>query len=30
MGYVSVFEDAGFREVGRAGKRRLVMRLDLT
>lgn len=30
MGYVSVFEDAGFREVGKAGKRRHVMRLDLS
>lgn len=30
MGFVSVFEEAGFRELGRAGKRRHVVRLDLT
>ena len=29
MGFVSAFEDAGFREVGRAGSRRHVMRRDL-
>jgi len=29
MGYVSSFEAAGFRHVGRAGSRRHVMRLDL-
>lgn len=29
MGFVSMFERAGFREVGRAGIRRHVMRLDL-
>ena len=30
MGFVPVFERAGFTEVGRAGKRRHVMRLALT
>lgn len=30
MGFVSAFEGAGFREVGQAGTRRHVMRLDLT
>nr|PZN92019.1 MAG: acetyltransferase [bacterium] len=30
MGFVRFFEAAGFREVGRAGSRRHVMRLDLT
>lgn len=29
MGFVPMFERAGFREVGRAGSRRHVMRLDL-
>jgi hypothetical protein len=29
MGFVSTFEAAGFREVGRAGARRHVMRLRL-
>jgi GNAT superfamily N-acetyltransferase len=29
MGYVPIFEAAGFRHVGRAGTRRHVMRLDL-
>jgi GNAT superfamily N-acetyltransferase len=29
MGFVETFDDAGFREVGRAGKRRHVMRLEL-
>jgi GNAT superfamily N-acetyltransferase len=29
MGYVQTFTAAGFREVGRAGKRRHVMRLEL-
>ena len=29
MGFVPVFEAAGFRETGRAGTRRHVMRLDL-
>jgi GNAT superfamily N-acetyltransferase len=30
MGFVQAFAEAGFVEVGRAGKRRHVMRLDLT
>lgn len=30
MGFVELFEKAGFREVGRAGSRRHVVRLDLT
>lgn len=30
VGFVRFFEAAGFREVGRAGSRRHVMRLDLT
>jgi hypothetical protein len=29
MGFVDTFRDAGFREVGRAGVRRHVMRLEL-
>ena len=29
MGFVGAFQDAGFREVGRAGTRRHVMRLAL-
>ena len=29
MGFVETFDDAGFREVGRAGKRRHVMPLEL-
>jgi predicted GNAT family acetyltransferase len=29
MGFVDMFSDQGFREVGRAGKRRHVMRLEL-
>jgi hypothetical protein len=29
MGFADLFETAGFREVGRAGKRRHVVRLDL-
>ena len=30
MGYLNSFKEAGFREVGRAGTRRHVMRLDLS
>jgi hypothetical protein len=30
MGFVPVFEEAGFAEVGRAGTRRHVMRLSLS
>lgn len=30
MGFMELFEKAGFREVGRAGSRRHVVRLDLT
>jgi len=29
MGFVSTFKNSGFREVGRAGKRRHIMRLEL-